>query len=66
MDGTVHILELPYALWKKIGDEEKTMNDFWNREVLRVRYFKRRFEVREDDFKKQKDNKEEATEEVNP
>lgn len=55
VDGTVHILELPYALWKKIGDEEKTMSDFWKREVLRVKYFKKRFEIREEDSKKQKD-----------
>ncbi|KAL4510230.1 hypothetical protein ABPG72_010423 [Tetrahymena utriculariae] len=56
-DGTVHILELPYTLWKKIGEEEKTMNDFWNREVLRVRYFKHRFEIREEEFKKLKEKK---------
>ena len=25
MDGTLHVLELPYALCKKIGNEEKSM-----------------------------------------
>lgn len=41
------------------------MNDFWNREVLRVRYFKRRFEIREEEFKKLKEKKDqEQAEEV--
>jgi len=48
---------LPYALWKKIGDEDKTMNDFWNREVLRVKYFKHRFEIREEESKQLKAKK---------
>lgn len=55
VDGTVHILELPYTLWKKIGDEEKTMNEFWKREVSRVKYFKKRFEIREDQARKHKE-----------
>lgn len=33
------------------------MKDFWNREVLRVRYFKQRFEIREEELKKQKAKK---------
>lgn len=46
-DGTLHILELPYSLQKKIGDEESTMKTFWNREVERVKYYSKRFEIRD-------------------
>ena len=46
-NGTLHILELPYTLWKKIGNEEQTMKEFWDREVARVEYFKKRFEIRD-------------------
>jgi len=37
---------LPNTLWKKIGPEEKTIQDFWDREVQRVKYFEERFEIR--------------------
>lgn len=47
-NGTLHILELPYTLWKKIGSEENSMREFWDREVARVEYFKNRFEKREE------------------
>jgi len=47
-NGTLHILELPYTLWKKIGNEEQTMKEFWDREVARVEYFKKRFEIRDE------------------
>jgi hypothetical protein len=30
-EGTLHILELPFTLVRKIGDEDKAMNEFWNR-----------------------------------
>ena len=33
------------------------MNDFWNREVLRVKYFKHRFEIREEESKQLKAKK---------
>ncbi|EGR33375.1 hypothetical protein IMG5_055180 [Ichthyophthirius multifiliis] len=56
-DGTIHILELPYSLWKNVGEQEKTMKEFWNREVLRVNYFKVRFQNREEEFKKEKEFK---------
>ena len=30
-EGSLHILELPFTLFRKVGDEDKTMNDFWDR-----------------------------------
>lgn len=57
-NGTLHILELPYTLWKKIGNEEQTMREFWDREVARVEYFKKRFEVRDQIAVVEKENKE--------
>lgn len=33
------------------------MNEFWKREVLRVKYFKQRFEIREEEFKRLKQKK---------
>lgn len=57
-NGTLHILELPYTLWKKIGNEEQTMREFWDREVARVEYFKRRFEIRDEMAVAEKEAKE--------
>lgn len=57
-DGTLHVLEIPYSLYKKIGDEEKTMQDYWNREVARVNYVKKRFEIRAEDLKKDREERE--------
>jgi hypothetical protein len=48
MIGTIHVLELPYTLYSKLKEEEKTMQEFWNREVQRVNYFTKRFELREE------------------
>lgn len=31
VEGTLHILELPFTLIRKVGDEDKTMSDFWGR-----------------------------------
>lgn len=45
-EGSLHILELPFTLVRKIGDEDKTMNEFWNREIDSVKYFNNRFEKR--------------------
>lgn len=42
-EGSLHILELPFTLVQKIGDEDKTMNEFWNREIESVKYFNKRF-----------------------
>ena len=42
-EGTLHILELPFTLVRKIGDEDKSMNEFWNREIESVAYFGKRF-----------------------
>ena len=28
-EGTLHILELPFTLVRKVGDEDKTMNEYW-------------------------------------
>ncbi len=53
----VHIIELPSTLCRKIGEEDKTMNEFWNREVARVDYFKKRFEIREEEWKAEKNIK---------
>ena len=30
-EGTLHILELPFTLVRKVGDEDKTMNEYWGR-----------------------------------
>ena len=32
-EGALHILELPFTLVRKIGDEDKSMNEFWSREI---------------------------------
>lgn len=48
-EGSLHILELPFTLVRKIGDEDKSMNEFWNREIDSVAYFNRRFEKRYDE-----------------
>ena len=45
-EGSLHILELPFTLTRKIGDEDKTMSEFWNREIESVQYFNTRFEKR--------------------
>jgi WD40 repeat protein len=41
-EGTLHILELPFTLVRKVGDEDKTMNEYWDREIDSVKYFNRR------------------------
>jgi len=33
IDGSLHIIEIPTTLCRKLGDEEKTMEEFWDREV---------------------------------
>ena len=38
-NGNLHMVELPYTLCKKQGDEEKFMEMFWEREVKRVEYY---------------------------
>ena len=38
-----------------MNQEEKTMEEFWNREVSRVEYFDNRFKLREEDFKLEKE-----------
>ena len=45
-EGAVHIIELPTTLFRIIGDEVKSMDEFWNREVERVQYFEQRFVLR--------------------
>ena len=45
-EGTLHILELPFTLVRKVGDEDRTMNEYWGREIDSVKYFNRRFEKR--------------------
>lgn len=50
-EGSVHILELPTTLFRIIGDEIKSMEEFWKREVERVQYFEQRFELRAENFK---------------
>lgn len=57
-NGTLHILELPYTLWKKIGNEDQTMREYWDREVARVEYFKKRFEIRDQLAALEKENRE--------
>jgi hypothetical protein len=39
-------LELPFTLVRKIGDEDKTMKEFWDREIDSVKYFEKRLEKR--------------------
>eukprot|EP00828_Plagiopyla_frontata_P015133 TRINITY_DN1966_c0_g1_i5.p1 TRINITY_DN1966_c0_g1~~TRINITY_DN1966_c0_g1_i5.p1 ORF type:complete len:306 (+),score=49.13 TRINITY_DN1966_c0_g1_i5:108-1025(+) len=48
-NGNLHMVELPYTLCKKQGDEEKFMEMFWEREVKRVEYYQMRFEARRED-----------------
>jgi len=62
--GNLHILELPKSLCKKIGTEETTVGEFWKREVERVKYVDRRWNVRTDIMKKVKaeEEKKEAAE----
>jgi len=31
---------------RKVGDEDKTMNEYWEREIESVRYFNKRLERR--------------------
>lgn len=45
-EGSLHILELPFTLVRKVGDEDRAMDEFWNREIESVKYFKKRFERR--------------------
>lgn len=33
IEGSLHIIELPTTLCRKLGEEEKTMEEFWDREV---------------------------------
>eukprot|EP01017_Pseudomicrothorax_dubius_P046521 TRINITY_DN8202_c0_g1_i6.p1 TRINITY_DN8202_c0_g1~~TRINITY_DN8202_c0_g1_i6.p1 ORF type:complete len:722 (-),score=183.31 TRINITY_DN8202_c0_g1_i6:12-2177(-) len=54
MLGNLHVLELPKSLCKKIGSEEATIAEFWRREVERVRYVDKRWNVRTEDLKKKK------------
>jgi len=48
-EGFLHILELPFTLVRKVGDEDNTMNEFWKREIESVKYFSKRFEKRYDE-----------------
>lgn len=57
LEGTLHILELPFTLVRKVGDEDRTMNDFWAREIERVKYFEKRFEIRYEENQKEKGKK---------
>ena len=54
----MHIIELPTTLTKMVGDEASAMREFFRREVERVDYFRARFEIREDAFKKERSAKE--------
>ena len=53
-------MELPYVLRKKVGEEEKSMAEFWDREVKHVQYVKKRFEIREEILKKLHDEREKS------
>ncbi len=50
-DGTVHAKPLPANLVKKLGSEDATMSEFFKREVRRVEYFSKRFEIRDEEEK---------------
>jgi hypothetical protein len=58
IDGTLHLLEFPGTLCRKQGDEEKTMMEFWEREVKRVNYYTERFKMRDEQSKLEKQEKE--------
>jgi hypothetical protein len=65
------VFTLPQNLTKKIGNEEQTMRQFFDRELKRVEYFKNRFEFRKEEITKknadeEKEGKEEKKEVVNP
>lgn len=44
---------MPQNLTKKIGNEEQTMRQFYDRELKRVEYFRGRFESRKEELMKQ-------------
>jgi hypothetical protein len=44
--GKLHIIEVPRALRRKIANEENLMRIFYEREIARARYVRRRAEVR--------------------
>ena len=48
MDGCLHLLKLPINLRKKIPGEQEAIQNFFNKEMQRVIYFKDRFKERED------------------
>jgi WD40 repeat protein len=58
MEGALHVLMLPQNLSKKVGNEENTMNEFFLREVRRVDYFRKRFDIRDELHKKKQEDKE--------
>eukprot|EP00825_Cyclidium_porcatum_P013489 TRINITY_DN1710_c0_g1_i3.p1 TRINITY_DN1710_c0_g1~~TRINITY_DN1710_c0_g1_i3.p1 ORF type:complete len:391 (-),score=72.50 TRINITY_DN1710_c0_g1_i3:242-1414(-) len=62
IDGFVHIIELPSTFCRKMGEEERTMKQFLAREVARVNYFKNRFKLREETFKKDTEEEEKQKE----
>ena len=37
---------MPFTLVRKVGDEDKTMNEYWTREIESVKYFNKRFDKR--------------------
>ena len=57
-EGTLHILELPFTLVRKIGDEDKSMDEFWEREMERVVYFNKQFQIREEEAQKERAKRE--------
>lgn len=53
-EGSLHILQLPFTLVRKVGDEDKTMNEFWNRQIDSVKYFNKRFQRRYEESQQEK------------
>ena len=47
----MHAKPLPSNLVKKLGSEDATMTEFFSREVKRVEYFSKRFEIRDEEEK---------------
>ena len=53
---------MPSTFCRKMGEEERTMKQFLAREVARVNYFKNRFKLREETFKKDTEEEEKQKE----
>jgi len=53
-NGIIHVLELPYTVYKKLNEEENTMRNFLEREVAKVTYFESRFDNRIEKSKEDK------------